>query len=275
MAPVVLITGINGGIGQAIADVFSKHGYTVVGAARHTEETHYPCVYMDYLSPDTVRQGIAQVLHRFGRIDVLVQSAGAGIGGALEDYSDSQLTLECSLHLTGAALVDREVLPSMRQAGRGRIIHIGSVAARIPIPFQALYSASKAGLGALSDALRLELRGTGVQVTTVEPGDTQTGFTGSRHYAAGMAKNSSYQDPCQRSLNAMMYDEQHGKSPKTVADTVYRLCQKKKMPRRKVVCLSYKLLVLGARLLPAALVEWILTQIYLKSKKDGGFRYPS
>lgn len=125
----------------------------------------------------------------------------------------------------------------------------------------------------MTGALRLELKGTGVSLCVVEPGDTSTGFTAAREFAAGTGEHPCYQAPCEHALNAMMHDEIHGKPPETVARAVVRLAGKRRMPARRVVCMDYKLLCLAARLLPGRVVEWVLGLLYLKSKKDAGYRY--
>lgn len=276
MKQTVLITGAGRGIGRAIAERFLSAGtFQVVGLARHTGNDGFPILACDVTVPSAVEACVRQVWQDYGSIDILVNCAGAGLGGALEDFSYEQLAFELNLNVVGTANVIKTVLPYMRRQGRGRILSVGSVAGHIAIPFQAMYSASKAALHSITDALRLELAGSGIQVCIVEPGDTKTSFTDSRQYAAGIAENPYYKIPCQRALNQMIFDERHGKSPATVAETVLRLCRKRKMPAYRVVGGGYRVLCGLARILPGPVVAWILTLIYLKSKKDGGFSYPS
>jgi len=273
MNRIVLITGGTKGIGLAVARAFLQQGDTVIGASRQPAEAGFPVYPLDLLDDESIRRCVADVLERYGRIDVLVSSAGVGIGGVFEDYSFDQLERECALNLLGTAKLTAAVLPSMRAQGFGRILFIGSVAGRIPIPFQTMYSASKAALAAMSDALRLELRGSGVQCGVIEPGDTATGFTAARTFAENRLSNQDSRRLCERALNAMMLDELHGKSPDTVAKTAVRMAARRRMPGRSVVCVDYKLLCLAARLLPRRMVEYILGKLYLESKKDAGFQY--
>ncbi|MBC8538086.1 SDR family NAD(P)-dependent oxidoreductase [Christensenellaceae bacterium NSJ-63] len=273
MNRIVLITGGTKGIGLAVAQAFLAKGDIVIGASRRPAEVPFPTHALDLSSEESIRECVGWVAREYGRIDILVNSAGMGIGGPLEDYSDAQLQRECQLNFIGTARMICAVLPYMRAQNAGKIISIGSVAARIPIPFQSMYSASKAALASMTGALRLELKGTGVSLCVVEPGDTATGFTAAREFAAGTGQHSCYQAPCEHALNAMMHDEIHGKSPETVARAVVRLAGKRRMPARRVVCMDYKLLCLAARLLPVRVVEWVLGLLYLKSKKDAGYRY--
>lgn len=276
MKKTVFITGASRGIGRAVAEKFlASPEYQVVGLSRTGGDEGFPIFAADVGNPAEVEVSVKALIEQFGSIDILICCAGAGLGGALEDFSYEQLAFELNLNAVGTANVIKAALPYMRKKGSGKIVAIGSVAGHVSIPFQAMYSASKAALHAITDALRLELSGSGVQVCIVEPGDTKTDFTARRQYAAGMAKNPDYQQACESSLNQMMYDEIHGKPPSSVANAVYQVCQKRKMPAYRVVGLGYKALCFLVRVLPRRLVECILKKLYLESKKDGGFSYPS
>lgn len=269
----ILITGAGSGIGLATAQYLLSHGHNVSGTSRRQRNVGFPIYTMEASDASSVSAAISAAIRDMEHVDALICCAGLGLGGALEDFSPEQLCTELTVNTTGAALAIRAILPHMRANGFGRILCIGSVAGHIAIPFQSMYSASKAAIGSMTDALRLELRGSGVQACTIEPGDTRTEFTSARQFAAGIPKNIYYQAACERALNAMMYDEQHGKPPETVARAIYRALRRRRMPARIVVGASYKALVLAARLLPHAIVEYVLSLLYLRSKKDGGFRY--
>lgn len=271
MKKVVLITGIKGGIGAACARAFSDAGYKVAGTSRSAGEGIYA---MDATNPDSIQSCIDAAIRDLGRIDVLICCAGAGLGGALEDYSLDQLEYELKLNAIGTARIIRCVLPHMRAQGGGRIISISSVAALIPIPYQALYSASKAAISAMTRAVRLETAGFGIQLCSIEPGDTKTDFTGNRQYAEGIAANAAYKKDCESSLNTMMYDEMHGAEPDTVARAALKQAERRRMKASVVVGASYKLLVFLARHVPVGVIEKGLRILYFRGKKDGGFRYP-
>ena len=269
-----MVTGASRGIGRACAEIFCAAGDHVIGTARSVVPCGFSMLPMDVTDANSVQACVQQIISTYGRIDVLVHCAGAGLGGALEDFSDAQLSFEAELNLVGAARVMQAVLPHMRAQKGGVILCVGSVAARIPIPYQSLYSASKAGLAAMVSALRPEVSPFGIRVAVLEPGDTCTGFTGARAYAEGIAHNPAYRVPCEHALNTMMYDERHGKSPNTVARVALKAAGKKRLPARIVICADYKLLAGLARVLPGWLVEALVKKIYLQKGKDGGFSYP-
>ena len=274
MSRIVLVTGGTKGIGLCIAQAFFAAGDTVVAASRRPAKVPFDTLPLDVSNDQSIVDCVRAVREKYGRLDILVGCAGLGVGGPMEGYSFSQMEQECRLNLVGAAKVIKAALPLLRES-RGRVISISSVAARIPLPYQCLYSASKAALSAMSDALRLELWQSGVQFCALEPGDTKTGFTAARTYAAQMRGLPCYRSTCESALNAMISDEIHGKNPDTVARTALKVAKKRKMPARRVVCADYKLLCLAARFLPHALVEIILRRLYFHTKKDAGFRYPS
>lgn len=273
MSKRVLITGGTKGIGLACAKLFLEKGCQVVATSRKVTDSICSVVSMDVTDHDSVISGVQQALSMMGGIDVLVNCAGVGVGGALEDFSPDQIQLECETNLIGAARVIKEVLPLMRKQGKGHIFCVGSVAGEIPIPFQSMYSASKAGLAAMTDALRMECKPFGIAVCTVEPGDTKTGFTSARQYAEGISRNGAYQDACENALNTMIHDEMNGKDPSSVAKVIYRLSGKKCIPARITVGFGYKCLRALAWLLPKCLVEWILTLMYPKHKAEKIFKY--
>jgi len=268
---IALVTGGVKGIGKAIADALTKEGYTVVATTRSPKNEGE--AKLDITDPASCKECIDNIIKAHGRIDLLVNCAGMGYGGAMEDLSDDELTREVNTNLLGTARMMHAVLPHMRGQGSGRIINIGSVAGRIEIPFQAMYSASKAGMALMTDAVRLELKGTGVQVCVVEPGDTRTDFTAARAYASGIKKNEAYRRYCENALNTMMYDEQHGKAPESVAKVVVRQAKRRRMRARVVVGFDYKLLSVLAAIVPKGLLQFILYLMYMRKGKDGGFSY--
>ncbi|MGI6169395.1 MAG: SDR family oxidoreductase [Christensenellales bacterium] len=271
---VVLITGASRGIGQAIALMLKDYGLHVYGTSRSAATTplvsgfeggFFKMLSMDVLRKESISNAVEAILDTEGRLDVLINCAGIGIAGSLEDMTLEEYNLQMDTNVNGTLAVMRHVLPIMRRQKSGLIINIGSVAGFIGIPFQSAYSSSKAAVALLTEALRLEVAPFGIKACVVEPGDTKTGFTAARVFCKA-ALNPAYRDTFERSVYAMERAEENGKSPDSVANVVLRLIKRKNPPARVCVGASYKAVRLLKRLLPGALVEAILTQMYLKAK---------
>ena len=153
MSEIAVITGGTSGIGRATALYLRDAGYTVYELSRReqgVEGLHH--IRCDITDEDQVRSAVAEIMDRAGRIDVLVNNAGFGISGAVEftDTAEAQRLLD--VNFFGMVRMNKAVIPHMRQAGRGRIVNLSSVAAPCPIPFQAYYSAGKAAVNAYTMA---------------------------------------------------------------------------------------------------------------------------
>ncbi|MGW3044064.1 oxidoreductase [Kitasatospora sp. NPDC001159] len=182
-----LITGANSGFGQAIAEAAIAAGDTVVAAARRPEalaelEAAHPGrvvpVRLDVTDQEQVAAAVEEALSRLGRIDVLVNNAGRGLIGAVEEYTDRELRDLMDLHFFGPAALTRAVLPHMRAQGSGAVVQMSSMGGRFSFPGVGAYSATKFALEGLSEALAQEVAGFGIKVLIVEPGAFRTGFAG-------------------------------------------------------------------------------------------------
>ena len=180
MSKVVLITGCSTGIGRDLAQRLTGAGYTVVATARKVETLEaIPAALklpLDVTSPDSVQQAVEQTLQRFGQIDVLVNNAGYGLRGVVEEISDEQARQVYDVNVFGVIRMVRAVAPHMRKQKSGRIINISSIVGKVVVPVNGLYSSTKFALEALSNALRLELAPFGIQVVVIEPGSIKTNF---------------------------------------------------------------------------------------------------
>ena len=180
MANVVLITGCSTGIGRGLAIQLSTAGYSVAATARQVESLNdLPAelkLALDVTKPESVEKAVAHTLEKFGHIDVLVNNAGYGLRGVVEEVSDDRVKKIYDVNVFGALRMIRSVLPHMRKQGSGRIINISSIAGRIVTPVNGVYSSTKFALEALSDALRWELAPFGIQVVLIEPGPIKTRF---------------------------------------------------------------------------------------------------
>jgi len=179
---VVIVTGASSGIGRETARVFAAAGAQVVAAARNETALRAPGherilpVATDVTRNADVQRLIATTVEGFGRVDILVNNAGIGLRGTVEhtQFADAEQLMD--VNFFGALRCIQAVLPHMRRQGRGHIINVGSILSRLATPRHSIYSASKFALRALSDSLRVELRDTGIAVTLIMPGYTETEF---------------------------------------------------------------------------------------------------
>jgi short-subunit dehydrogenase len=267
---VVLITGASGGFGKACAEHLAKLGHRVYGTSRRAKfpdsvehESGPSLVPMDVCDDDSVRLAVDYILKREGRIDVVVNNAGVGLAGAVEDTSVEEARAIFETNFFGVLRVCRAVLPTLREQGSGHIVNISSLAGLVTIPFQGFYSASKYALESMSDALRMELRPHGVHVTLLEPGDFKTGFTESRIFAAENREGSAYRERCERAVGVMEQDEQNGADPQQLADLLAEIIAKPSPGiRYPVGGLSQRLGVAARRVLPASVLEKVIRAIY-------------
>ena len=182
--PVALVTGASSGIGKEAAKALVKAGFDVVGTARDTSRATPPegvmFLDLDVASDDSAAAAVERVIERFGRIDVLVNNAGIGSVGAVEEGSVVQAQAVFDVNVFGVMRMVKEVLPHMRANGGGRIINVSSVQGFIPAPFMAVYGASKHAIEGYSQSLDHEVRQYGIRSLLVEPAYTKTGFEDKR-----------------------------------------------------------------------------------------------
>jgi NAD(P)-dependent dehydrogenase (short-subunit alcohol dehydrogenase family) len=246
--PVTLVTGCSSGFGLLTAQCFARRGHRVVANARDTaragalervrddEDLPIHIEALDVLDDASVAAAVGAVVERHGGIDVLVNNAGLGVRGAVEEVPDADARLVFDTNVFGLLRVTRSVLPVMRAAGAGVVVNVSSVAGRVTQPFGGIYSASKHAVEAISDALHYELRPFGIRVAVVEPGNFPTGFDANRR-AGGGGADSPYA-PLQASwLEA--YGRMPGRSeepdPAVVAEAIWEVATDPDAPLRRLV----------------------------------------
>ena len=181
---VALVTGGSSGIGEATALKLQELGYTTYAAARRVERMEHLTttgirpLAMDVTDDESMQSGVEQIVAEEGRIDVLVNAAGYGSYGALEDVPLSEARNQVEVNLFGAARLTQLVLPRMRDQRSGTIVNITSMGGKIYTPLGAWYHATKHALEALSDCLRMELKPFGIDVVVIEPGGIRTEWPG-------------------------------------------------------------------------------------------------
>ena len=177
---IALVTGASSGIGEATADRLAKAGYTVFGTSRRAGlagKRSFEVLPLDVTQEESVEAFVGEVIRRTGRIDLLVNNAGFGVApAAAEESSIEQAQAIFDTNFMGIVRMTRAVVPHMRQQGSGRIINISSVLVFLPMPYMALYSATKHAVAGYSEALDHELRTMGIRVSVVEPAYINTSF---------------------------------------------------------------------------------------------------
>ena len=177
---IALVTGASSGIGEATAKRLAKAGYKVYGTSRRGAQAGqrtFGMLPLDVTSDESVEAAVKEVLRLHGRIDLLVNNAGFGVApAAAEESSLDQARAIFDTNFFGIVRMTRAVLPHMRQQGSGRIINIGSVLGFLPMPYMALYSATKHAVAGYSESLDHELRTMGIRVSVIEPAYIKTPF---------------------------------------------------------------------------------------------------
>ena len=277
MARNVLITGSSHGIGAAAAIAFAKEeganiGITCNKNPEGAEKTAAECakygvktkIYAgDVGCHDHCKAMVEDFIKTFGQIDVLVNNAGFGISGAIEFTETAEAKALFDVNFFGMVNMNRAVVPLMRQAGRGRIVNLSSVAAPVPIPFQAYYSATKAAVNAYTMALANELRPFGVTVCAVMPGDIHTGFTAARRKVS--AGDAIYQGRISRSVKRMEHDEETGMDPAKAGAYIASVAMREGHHHPLyAIRFDYKFFTFLAKVLPARFLNWLIYCLYGK-----------
>src|SRR5437667_8461781 len=219
-----LITGASSGIGEATAKRFAAAGYKVYGTSRRGAQAGqrlFEMVPLDVTSDESVDAAVSEVIRLEGRIDVLVNNAGFSTAPAgAEESSIDQARAIFDTNFFGIVRVTRAVVPHMRQQGGGRIINIGSVLGFLPMPYMALYAATKHAIEGYSESLDHELRTRGIRVSVIEPAYTNTQFDA--NLLEPDSKLDEYRDVRAAMANKIKELIQAGDAPGIVADTVLK-----------------------------------------------------
>jgi short-subunit dehydrogenase len=267
-----LVTGASSGIGEATAMKLKQIGYTVYGAARRVErmtalaDAGVTILAMDVTDETSMVAGIEQIISETGRIDVLVNNAGYGSYGALEDVPMSEAKYQFEVNVFGLARLTQLALPHMRAQGSGYICNVSSVGGKIYEPLGAWYHATKFAVEGLSDSLRLELAPFGIRVVVIEPGAIATEWSGIA--ADGLVKTSggsAYADQAHNGAAVLSMAEGNPRlvSPPTViADAIAKAVQKRRPRTRYAVGGGAKPVLFLRRALPDRAFDAVVTRAF-------------
>jgi short-subunit dehydrogenase len=227
MSKVVLITGGSSGIGKSIGNYLHEKGYTVYGTSRNPEQYEksvFPLMQLDVRDVGSIEKTVSEIIKISGRVDVLVNNAGVGITGPLEEIPENEIKNNFETNLFGPIAVMKTVLPQMRSQKSGLIINITSIAGYMGLPYRSIYSASKGALELISEALRMEVKQFGIEITNVAPGDFTTDIA-SRRFHTPVNNNSPYVKDYSSVLNNINQHVDKGTDPNMMATAVYKIIQ--------------------------------------------------
>ena len=259
MSKTALVTGASSGIGEETARTLHKLGYTVYAAARRTDRleqltpTGIHALTMDVTDDESMTSSIEQIIAETGRIDVLVNNAGYGSFGAIEDVPIDEARRQFEVNVFGLARLTQLVLPHMRAQRSGTIINISSIGGRFTTLLGGWYHASKHAVEALSDALRMETTPFGIDVVVIEPGLIRTEWSGiAANRLEETAEGSAYASQIKAVANSMRSESTNKRQspPSVIADTVEKIVTARKPRTRYVVGFAAKPLVTLRRILP-------------------------
>ena len=267
--PVVLITGCSSGIGRATAARFLAGGWRVWATARDTEDVttleRAGCrsAALDVTDEEQVEAVVSKIVERDGRIDCLVNNAGYGQVGAIEEVPTDHVHAQFDVNVYGPLRLVRAVLPHMRDGDGGTIVNVSSMLGRVSYPARGIYAGSKHALEAISEALRVEVQGFDVEVVLVEPGVVDTGFEERLEEARrGLESRRAY-----RQINAVVDFAQRASKavatpPDRVAAVIYEATSVEGPRARYIVGLDARLAIGFDAIVPARVQEWIYARLF-------------
>lgn len=265
MSKVVLITGGSSGIGKSIGEFLQDRGFTVFGTSRnpeHYSNSKFPIVALDVTKTETISKCIDTVIGKASKIDVLINNAGAGITGPIEEIPEAEMKHNFNINFFGPINVIKAVLPTMREQNSGLIINITSIAGYMGLPFRGIYSASKGALELITEAFRMELKDFNIEMTNVAPGDFATNIAAGRYHAP-VLQGSPYEKKYGESLNMMDAHVDEGNDPKQMAEAVYKILNNTSPKiHYKVGAFMQKFSIVLKRILPDKIYEKLLMNHY-------------
>ncbi|MFI8380244.1 SDR family oxidoreductase [Leeuwenhoekiella sp. NPDC079379] len=225
MSQVVLITGASSGIGKSTAHYLVTKGYKVYGTSRSPKQpiengVHF--VALDVTNRTTIKNAVSYILEKEDKIDVLINNAGKGITGPLEEIPEEELKSIFETNYFGPLALIKEVLPSMRANRSGLILNVTSIAGFMGLPYRSAYSATKGALGLTTEALRMELKEFNIKLCNVAPGDFATNIASGRYHAP-LSTDSAYAENYGKSLALMDEHVDQGMNPQLMGEVIYKI----------------------------------------------------
>jgi len=265
MSKVVLITGGSSGIGKSIGEFLSEKGFIVYGTSRSPEkykQSKFPILALDVKYEATISETVNTIIDKEGQLDVVINNAGAGITGPIEETPNAEIKNNFDTNFFGPINVIKAVLPQMRKQHAGLIINITSIAGYMGLPYRGVYSASKGALELLTEAFRMEIKDFNIKMTNVAPGDFATNIAAGRYHAP-LLDDSPYKKPYGDTLDLMNTHVDNGSNPDMMAKSVYRIINTPNPKGHyKVGEFMQKFSIVLKRILPDKVYEKLLMKHY-------------
>lgn len=262
----VLITGGSSGIGKSVGLYLVSKGYTVYGTTRsltkYKDFQDFPLLEMDVRDVESVKRAIASLLQKEARLDVLINNAGVGITGPIEETPHEEILSAFNTNFNGPIHVIKAVLPQMREQKAGLIINITSLAGYMGLPYRGVYSATKSALEIITEALRMEVKDFGVHIANLAPGDFVTNIAAGRYHTP-VLENSPYNHAYSATLLEINEGVNSGEDPIIVAKAVLKIITAKRPKvHYKVGTFSQRFSLFLKAVLPDKVFEKMLLNHY-------------
>ncbi|WP_397447055.1 SDR family oxidoreductase [Polaribacter sp. R77954] len=265
MSKVILVTGASSGIGKSIATFLSEKEYKVYGTSRapkNISDFSFQLIALDVLNTKSIQKAVDVIIQKEGRLDVLVNNAGMGITGPLEDTPTNEMRAVFNTNFFGAIDVMKAVLPQMRKQKSGIIINVTSIAGYMGLPFRGVYSASKGALELITEAVSMEVKNLGIDVVNIAPGDFATNIAAGRYHTP-VLEHSAYKKKYQENLDLMDAHVNEGMPPIEMAKAVCKIINASKPKLHyKVGDFMQKFSIVLKRILPDRIYEKLLMNHY-------------
>lgn len=261
---VIFITGASSGIGKSIGEYLHHRGFTVYGTSRNPERitnSIFPLLKLDVRDVASIRHAVAEVIRISKRIDVVINNAGVGILGPLEEIPTEEIRNNFETNLFGPIEVMKAVLPQMREQRSGLIINITSIAGYMGLPYRAVYSASKGALEMVTEALRMEVKPFNIEITSVAPGEFATNIADHRYHVP-VAQASAYAT-YGKTIDVINSQVGGGDDPIKMGQAIYAIINTSKPSAHyKVGPFLSKFSIVLKRILPDKMYEKMLMNHY-------------
>lgn len=266
MSKIVLITGGSSGLGKSTGEYLVKKGCTVYGTSRDPDRFKnfdaFTLIKLDVADKTSMERAVQTIIEKEGKIDVLINNAGVGITGPVEETPEEEILKAFDINFHGPLNLIKIVLPHMRNQNNGLIINITSIAGYMGLPYRGIYSATKGALELITEAMRMEIKDFGVKMTNIAPGDFATNIASGRYHAP-VLDTSPYKIPYKKCLEMMNEHVNSGDDPKLVAEMIYRVINTKKPKiHYKVGAFMQKFSIVLKRILPDRMYEKLLLNHY-------------